>query len=336
MLPRKIKMALAAVVWAWMGLSFAMSPQEALQRHAIQARVNDEVFTSQDVLRRVQRRWEQIDPGLSPLERQRLKEEFWREARQELVEEALLVAAGRRLAEQYPRVNHLISQMVRLELEAHRRRMGGEGQVLDFVEQQMGMTYTEFRDHLRRRQLVDFVYGREVLRPFEIRISEMRDFYERNKSRFAATPTVRFEQVALPVRPGDDLEEVISRARRIAERIAAGERVEAVAEGEGVLAEEGPPGERRLASLAPPLRNALEGMVPGEVSAPVVIADEIGPRTPREVRILRLLERAEDQAASFEEVQEEIRRRLVAERQARRYRELIEKLREMHYVWEVE
>lgn len=333
-----IKIGLLALSAAMTAAVFAASPQDALTRHAIQARVNEEVITSQDVLRRINRLglWEQIRQQYPPEQWSRLKEEAWVESRGTLVEEALLVAAGKRLAEQFPVVNHLISRMVRLELESHRREMGGEGQMMDYVEQEMGLTYTEFREQLRRQQLRELVLGREVLRPVEIRISEMRDYYERNKHRFAATATVRFEQVAVPVRPSEGLEAAKERARRIAARIAEGESTQAVAEDEGALAEEAPARERRLASLSAPLREALQGMVPGEVSEPVVISNEAGPRAPSEVRVLRLLERAEDEVASFEEVQDTIRRELVTERQASRYRELIGQLREMYYVWEID
>jgi hypothetical protein len=91
---------------------------------------------------------------------------------------------------------------------------------------------------------------------------------------------------------------------------------------------------RSLDTLAKPLRTALTTLSAGAVSDPIVIQHP-GGESWGEVRIVRLAERKEERVTPFLSAQEKLTEELETGRRARRYRELIDRLREVSYVWEL-
>ena len=324
-------------------LAVPLLAQEPPARHTIQARVNDRVITSGDVYRQVKGRWELLESQNHP-NLEMLKAEAWVEARKELIEDELLVSAGTRLEKKFPRIRDFINRRQRIEIEEQRRELGGESKLRDFVEEKMGLTYTEYLEQVRRAQLRNFVLQREVLRPVHVRVSDMKDFYEENTERFSEPGTVRYRSILLRVESESELGERMRLAGELAERIRNGEdfRVVAAAFCEGgesnanAPADGRAPAERRLASLEPRLRRALEALEPGEVSEPLLLESEFAGGRQRDIRILKLEEREDTGRVSFEEAQETIQRELVDDRQARRYMALVRTLRETNFVWEIE
>jgi len=336
---------LAWAVWALSGAALAAEATPPA-RHIVEAQVNDRVITTRDVYRQVESRWKELIRGKDqaekagrPYELDRMMTEAWNEARRELVEESLLTEAGERLGKDHSRVAEWVNDQVRQDIEKQRLDLGGESKLRDYVEQQRGLTYPEYMKRLREFQFRRVVLAREVYRGAPLRPADLEEYYRKNLDRFREPAEVRFEHIVLRVDKRESLEAQYGLAKELADRIRKGDKFEDLAaalsedraparDGEGALPW------RRLDSLAKPLRAALAEMKPGEVSDPVVIQLP-GGQSWGEVRIVRLAERKDERVTPFTAAQDKLSEEMETAARARRYRELINRLLDMSYVWEL-
>lgn len=179
-----------------------------------------------------------------------------------------------------------------------------------------GLTRAAFEDNIRGNLLRSRILSVLVNRKIVITDEQVREYYEANKDSFARSSGMHLSLLVLP----DDADAAVVRAR-----IASGEASFAQAAREmsvGPSAEQGGDlGEVTLSDLAPELRDVASGLEPGQVSQPF----------PLQGKMSLIMIQGGGSASGpppLEEVQEQIRAKLMEPMQEQMFAELAERLRE--------
>src|SRR5262249_6411026 len=150
-----------------------------------------------------------------------------------------------------------------------------------------------------------------------------RDYYEQNKQLFATPGEVALSHIFIAT--GKDPEATLKRAQEVQTQASAagaefGALARRISEDPNTAKNDGKIGTLKLPELAPEVRDAIEKLKAGEVSAPVKIGNGYS--------IFRVDERKESVARSFEdrEVVEEVGQRLTMERSDKQTDAYLDKL----------
>ncbi len=206
--------------------------------------------------------------------------------------------------------------------------------------EQEGMTMADLRRSLERQMLVSRVQQVEVLSKLTVTEPEQREYYDSHLDEFSMPPSVTIREILISAPAEDDateageprtgqssLSQVVAeqagqKAEAARSRILAGEAFDAVvaemsdapSKANGGLIGPVDPDE-----LAPALRSVVAQLQVGEVSEIV--------RTARGYQFFRLETAATDSHRSFEDVREEIAKRVYGEKGDVEYQRLIDRLR---------
>lgn len=185
-----------------------------------------------------------------------------------------------------------------------------------------GMSIDDLRERYRQTILLSRTVQSEI-RPTEITEEEVRVRYEEEKELYKVPTKVTLEQLFFPIAEnGSDEAQVIRIARGLVERVSAGSDLRAEATLAGVEVQE--LGSIPLADLRGDLRTALDGVTDGEFTEPLITAGG--------VQIIHLVERIPEGYQPFDEVEEDIKRRMSSDSYQSQSRGLVERLREEYLV----
>jgi len=278
------------------------------------ARVNDRIITVSDYKKRLKQ-------DLGQLGRQLNEEQLKRFAHQTfetMVTEAILMerAKQRKMTIDDKAVDDAIEN---LRKENHLTDDDAFKQALA----QAGLTEAGLRARYRKQMLLQRVTQGEI-QPEEITEQELHDEYEKNKDTHFKTPAkVHLEQVFLPVADdGKDRDAVQARALGMISRLENGADIEAEATLAGVKVQD--LGEIPVADLREDIASAVAGMKAGEVAGPFSTAGGY--------QIIRLVSRSEEGHVPFEQVREQIRRNISAERFREQSEGLVNRLKAEYLV----
>lgn len=293
--------SLAGAIWLALGgtAAFGAAPAEtpkAVVIDRIAAVVNDQVITLSEVDG-------QIPPPVPTAPDDRAKAR--RDTLDRLIEAALI-------SQEADRANITVSdQEVNAEIEAVREREKLSQDDLVRALAAEGLTFDEYRvrlkDNIRRAKAV----SRLVRGSLSIPDSRLKAYYEANTARFTPPASVRLRLLLVPVSAGgSDAERAIARAEAQALRVRAvnGEPFEELvkAHSKGPAAEEGGDlGIMPAGALDPRFEEAVKGLEPGQVSLPVMLEGGVA--------LLQLVAREGGQPRPFEQVRDQIYRRLYDE-----------------------
>ena len=294
---------------------------EAL-RTTIEAKVNDQIITTRDVLGQGHGRLQQLASQKLPDYSQQA-EELGRTALRELIEAKLLEAEGEKLIKDRPLAKDFIERAVREEIEKQRLQFRGEGNLRDHIEEKMNLTYTEYRKRLWSDRLRGLILDKEVRVGLLVQPFEVREYYEKHRADFLDHGKVLYRQISLGVSTLADLPRQRRLADELVRRARQGESFEVLAKDYSSGGSHAPPKEPVvLSGLSEPLRNALIRMQPGEVSDPIVAEHAIW------ILALRKLE-----PEPFQEVQSKIGDILRRNKRTARLAALTDRLWRENYVW---
>jgi len=185
-----------------------------------------------------------------------------------------------------------------------------------------GMSIDDLRERYRQTILLSRTVQSEI-RPTEITEEEVRVRYEEEKDLYKVPTKVTLEQLFFPIAEnGSDEAQVIRVARGLVERVSAGSDLRAEATLAGVEVQE--LGSIPLADLRGDLRTALEGVTNGGFTEPLITAGG--------VQIIQLVERIPEGYQPFDEVEEDIKRRMSSDSYQSQSRGFVERLREEYLV----
>ena len=205
-------------------------------------------------------------------------------------------------------------EMDRLIRGAYRKRQR--------VEQEGGMTVDALRSRYRQGILVQRTVQSEI-QPTEITEEEVRRRYQKDMELFKLPAKVDLEQLFFPVaESGSNQDEVHRVARGLVERVSNGSDLRAEATLAGIEVQ--PLGAIPAADLRNDLRRALEGVPDGGFTEPLTTAGG--------VQVIHLVKRIPEGYQPFEEVEEDIKRRMSADSYQAQSQAFVEKLMEEYLV----
>lgn len=304
----KLTIAVLAVLAVASGVR---AEREVLE--TILVRVNDRIVTVSDFKTRLRQELSQV----SPVPQGEDLREFTENLFNSIVDELVLLehAEDRRIQVDDETVNAAIDSLRE------------QNDLLDEVEWQealesSGMTVDDLRQRYSQSILLSRAVQSEV-RPTEITEEEVRVRYEEQKELYKVPAKVELEQLFFPISDdGSDEAEVVRVARGLIERVSAGSDLTAEATLAGIEVQE--LGAIPLADLRSDLRAALDGVPDGGFTEPLVTAGG--------VQVIHLVKRIPAGYQPFEEVEEDIKRRMSAEAYQKQSRGLVQRLREEYLV----
>lgn len=302
--------------WLTLVVVLAAAVAPAAEREVLEAaliRVNERVVTISDFARRLHQELAQL-PERPPAEQ---VEEFARQLLSSMVDE--LVIMERADEKRVTIDDEMLDQAI-----ANLRQ---ENDLLDdkaFAEAlaSAGMTEEALRERYRQNLLLQRAVQGEI-KPTEITAEEVRRVYEEERERFRVPEKVELEQLFFPVADdGSDRNEVLRRVEGLVERVRGGADLDAEATLAGVQVQS--LGEIPVGDLRSDLRELLEPLEEGQLTDPVATAGGY--------QVIRLVRRIPAGYQPFEEVREQLRRRLSQESYQEQTKGLVDKLKSDYLV----
>lgn len=301
--------------------SAAMFAAEVNVVEEIVAKVNGDIITRSELDRaREYVELELQQQGVKGAEFQRLVKERSGNVLRDEIDRLLLVQRGQDLNINVdPDVTRRIA-----EIQAQ-SKIADPDKFHQWIRQQTGMTFEDFRDQLRNQLLTSRVIGQEIHSRIAIPEAEKRKYYEEHKSEFVRKEQVFLRQILISTegKTPEQVAEAEKKAKDLAARAKRGEKFYELARDHSddpITAREGgqlPPLDR--ATLRPEIAEIVFKEEKGFVTDAI--------KVPNGFLILRIEDRWEAGQASYEEVEQEIMERLAAPKVQPRIREFLTKLR---------
>jgi len=200
----------------------------------------------------------------------------------------------------------------------------------DFIREQYGMSYEDFRDRMKRQMLAQRVIGQEVTYRVNIPEGDLHKYYDDHKNEFVRQEQVFLSQILISTegKTPEQITNLEKKAKDITTRARKGEKFsELVRENS-----DDPETSRTGGQLSPMGRGLLlkpiEDVVFKEKKG--FITDPI--RTPSGFVILKIEDRYEAGQASFEEVKNEIQEKMAGPKMEPKVREYLTQLREQAFL----
>ena len=275
---------------------------------AILVRVNERAVTITDFARRLRQEMSQLPEQPAGPQLQQFAEGLL----QSMVEELVILerADERRITVEEEMVDRAIANL------RDENQLTDEDQFTEALAS-AGMTEEALRERYRQNLLLQRTVQGEV-KPTEITAEEVRMTYEEEKEQFRVPAKVELEQLFFEVaEDGSGREDVLRRVRGLVERVRDGADLQAEATLAGIQVQS--LGEIPVDDLRSDLQDALEPLDEGDLTDPIP--------TSGGYQVIRLVERIPAGYQPFEQVQEQLRRRLSQESYQEQTRGLVEKLK---------
>jgi parvulin-like peptidyl-prolyl isomerase len=288
----------------------------AAERQVLEAaliRVNERVVTISDFARRLHQELAQL-PERPPGDQ---VEEFARQLLASMVDELVIMerADEKRVTIDDDMLDQAIANLRQendlLDDEAFAQALSSAG-----------MTEEALRERYRQNLLLQRAVQGEI-KPTEITAEEVRRVYEEERERFRVPEKVELEQLFFPVADdGSDRNQVLRRVEGLVERVRGGADLAAEATLAGVQVQS--LGEIPVGDLRSDLRELLEPLEEGQLTDPVATAGGY--------QLIRLVRRIPAGYQPFEDVREQLRRRLSQESYQEQTKGLVDKLKSDYLV----
>lgn len=287
-------------------------------------RVNDQIATLADYEERKAERARALQASdLDAAQKQQMMQTGGRATMRTLFDELLLLSRAEQLGVEVTEAS------IDRAVERAREQAGIDSdEAFRQALAQSGLTLEGYREQLRRNLLMDEVINREVRARIELDEQTLRRYYRQHSDAFHEPERLRLEEVVLLESSGGSPEQLREVARWLADEVAGGRRSFADAvtplSRDGVATAVIDLGWIERGDLDAALAEVAWDLAPGEVSAPVPGRGGL--------HVLRLAERREARQVPFEEVREQVRRRVGAERFQKNLETYLEELAKSAYV----
>ncbi|MEE4272338.1 MAG: SurA N-terminal domain-containing protein [Thermoanaerobaculales bacterium] len=302
-----------AIVAAAMVASVTTAAAERTVLETILVRVNDRIVTVTDFKLRLRQELSQMNPVPQGTELRDFTESLF----DTMVDEMILLerAEDRRI-----RVDEATVDSAILNLREQNDLL--DDAAWEEAVESSGMSVEALRERYRRSILLSRTVQTEI-RPTEITEEEVRILYEEEKELYKLPAKIVLEQLFFPVVDGGaDEEEMLRVARGLVQRVSEGSDLRAEATLAGIEVQE--LGAIPLADLRSDLRQVLEDVPDAGFADPMVTAGG--------VQVIHVVERIPEGYQPFEEVEEDIKRRMSARSYQTQSQDFVEGLREEYLV----
>jgi len=278
------------------------------------ARVDSTIITYGEVRESVMPHLQQLQQQLQGEELAQQIEKAFMEAREALIEEALLKEEVKVLGFILPDsfVNEEVNRLIR-------ERFENERALLTRALAARRMTFDEWKQEVADQLTVRIFYGQEVNRRATIPRQTVQAEYERIKEDYFLPLKIKHRLIVVSkgkLGKKRQIEEALQKLRDGADFEVIAEEVSEGDAGESLW--------REVKDVREELRPALLNTPVGKISGLI--------ETPGELYIVQVEERREEGPAPFEEVRAEIETRLLGVEQSRLHQQLMERLAAKHFV----
>ena len=265
------------------------------------------------------------DDRLSPEQKAQAIEDRQKNALRDLIDERLLVQKGKEIG-----IN-VEPQVLRQREELMKQyNLETVDDFEDWASEKAGMPAEDLMERMRENYLSQTVLGQEVGSRIVITRAEVEDYYNEHKDEFVRSEGVRLAEILISKEglTDEEIEEAEKEAREVNERVQRGEPFAEMArrfsDSESSKEAGGDIGIWRRGSLQKELEDMVFDQNPG------FITDLIP--TSRGWLMLKVVDRYREGLAELEEVEEEIRNKLMGPRYSPAIREYLTELREQAYI----
>ena len=289
-------------------------------------KVNGDIITKTDLEQRQIAVLRQKNPNLRANDEAGLRQalaELTPEVIVDAVDELLIVQRGRELGysmstEQFNSIVENIKKENKLEDEA----------AFQAALQSEGMTMADLRKQLEKTMIAQRVQQTEVMSKLQVTDSELKMYYDSHKESFTTKPQLTLREILVSVPTSDRgvnvalEEEARAKAEDIRKRLMAGEpfaRLAADLSDSPSKANGGLIGPVTPDVLAPELQTAIEGLKPGDLTAPI--------RTSRGFQVIKIETLDTGSIKPFEESRDEIADRIANEKRRGEFVKFLQNLR---------
>jgi parvulin-like peptidyl-prolyl isomerase len=307
---------------ALLAVSFVASAADVRVVEEIVAKVNGDIITRGELERtREMLRAELQQRGLTGNKLNDALREAEKDALRDQIDQLLLVQKGKDLNINVdPEVTRRLAEM---QVQS---KISDPDKFHDYIREQSGMTFEDFRQQMKNSLLTQRVVGQEISSRISVPEAEKKKFYEEHKKDFVRQEMVFLRQILISTE-GKTPEQVSAADKKAKDLVARGRKGEKF----GELARDNsddPETAKNQGELPPykkgELRKEIEDIVfkqrKGYVTDPI--------RVPNGFLILKVEERFEAGQAPYEEVENEISERLAMPQMQPKVRQYLTKLRE--------
>jgi len=290
----------------------------------IVAKVNGDIITRGEIQRQRQAIQEEFQrEGLTGARLTDAVKDQEKNALRDQIDQLLLVQRGKDLdikidADVTRRVAQLQSQS----------RITDPDKFHDYIREQTGMSFEDFRDQLKKQLLTQRVISDEISSRISIPEPDLKKYYDEHPNEFMREEQVFLSQILISTE-GKTPEQVAAAQKKATDLVARarkGEKFNELARDNSddpATARDGgqlPPYKRSDHLLVKDIEDKVFAMNKGQVTDPI--------KLPTGFLILKVDERFEAGKASFEEVKNELTEKLAGPRMEPKVREYLTKLRE--------
>ncbi len=195
---------------------------------------------------------------------------------------------------------------------------------------QEGLSESEFRNKIKEQLLRYRLISREIGSKIVIPENQMRDYYEKNKTKFERTEGVQLAHIFLPVAENAPPEEWERENKKIGEiygRLLKGEDFSDLARKfskDSSASQGGDLGIFRLEEIDPYLLKVISALKPGEFSTVL--------KSPNGWQIVKLIDLKKAKEISYQEAKERIQEQLFQEEVDKRFSQWLQKIKDRSYI----
>jgi len=200
----------------------------------------------------------------------------------------------------------------------------------EFLAQQTGMSFEDFKQQMRDQLLTQKVIGEEVGRRIAVPEPEMHKYYDEHKTEFVREEQVFLSQILISTE-GKTAEQAAAAEKKAKDLVARAKKGEKFADLARDNSDEtetakngGYVGAMKRGLMDKPIEDVVFKGKKGDITDPF--------KRPQGFLILKVEDRFAAGQASFEEVKEEIQNRLVQPKMEPKVRELLTRLREQAFL----
>jgi parvulin-like peptidyl-prolyl isomerase len=288
----------------------------------IVAKVNSDIITRGDLTRtRVEIETELRQQGLAGAKLQQAVKEKSAEALRDQIDQLLLVQKAKDLNISVD--TEITKRIAEMQVQS---KISDPDKFHDFIREQMGMPFEDFRQQVKNQLLTQRVIGEEISSHIVIPEPDKRKYYEAHKNDFVRDEQVFLQQILISTE-GKTPEQVAAaekKAKDITARARKGEKFADLAATNSDDPETSRNGGElpayKRGQLIKPIEDVVFKQNKGYVTDPIRVANGF--------LVLRVVERYEKGLASFEEVDNEIHERMMMPQMNVKVRSYLTKLRE--------
>jgi peptidyl-prolyl cis-trans isomerase SurA len=231
--------------------------------------VNDQIISKSDYDRQLQEIENTArEQNWTPQQLEDQKKNLLRD----LVDQQLLLSKGKELG--ITGETETIKQLDEIRKQNHLDSM----EALEAAAKQQGVSFEDFKQHIRDRIITQQVIGQEVYRKVNISQADLQRYYEAHKSEFERQESVRLSEILIPTGTalgGDEAAEVAAaqtKAQAVYAQLKGGANFADLAKttsGGTTAAQGGDLGEFKRGQLAKVLEDDTFSLKPGEYTEPI-------------------------------------------------------------------